>query len=59
MKLPCTVPRNPLTDLQQILNEDLASVAEWLNDHKRTLNVAKCKFMIIGSSQIPEVCREI
>ena len=27
------------TDLQQMLNEDLACVAEWLNDHKRTLNV--------------------
>ena len=39
------------TDLQQMLNEDLASVAEWLNDHKLTLNVAKSKFMIIGSSQ--------
>ena len=39
------------TDLQQMLNEDLASVAEWLNDHKLTLNLAKSKFMIIGSSQ--------
>ena len=34
-----------------MLNEDLASVAKWLNDHKLTLNVAKSKFMIIGSSQ--------
>ena len=39
------------SDLQQMLNEDLASVAKWLNDHKLTLNVAKSKFMIIGSSQ--------
>ena len=39
------------TDLQQMLNEDLASVVEWLNDHKLTLNVAKSKFMITGSSQ--------
>ena len=31
--------------------QDLASVAEWLNGHKLTLNVAKSKFMIIGSSQ--------
>ena len=38
-------------DLQQMLNEDLASVAEWLNDHRLTMNVAKSKFMIIGSSQ--------
>ena len=39
------------TELQQMLNEDLASVAEWLNDHKLTLNAAKSKFMIIRSSQ--------
>ena len=36
-------------DLQQMLNEDLDSVAEGLNDHKLTLNVAKSKFMIVGS----------
>ena len=34
-----------------MLNEDLACVAEEFNDHKLTLNVAKSKFMIIGSSQ--------
>ena len=34
-----------------MLNEDLASVAKGLNDHKLTLNVAKSKFMITGSSQ--------
>ena len=34
-----------------MLNEELAIVAEWLNDHKLTLNVAKSKFMIIGSTQ--------
>ena len=34
-----------------MLNEDLACVAEWLNDHKLTLNVAKSKFMIIGSPE--------
>ena len=38
------------TDFRQMLNEDLASVAKWLNDHRRTLNLAKSKFMIIGSS---------
>ena len=48
--LYCSAKSSP--DLQQMLNEDLASVAEWLNDHKLTLNVvAKSKFMIIGSSQ--------
>ena len=29
------------TDLQQMLNEDLACVAKWLNDHKLTLNVSQ------------------
>ena len=39
------------TELQQMLKEDLASVAEWLNEHNLTLNEAKSKFLIIGSSQ--------
>ena len=38
------------TDLQQMLNEDLAGVAGWLSDHKLTLNKANSKFIIIGSS---------
>lgn len=33
------------TDLQQMLNENVATVAEFLNDHKLALNVAKSKFM--------------
>jgi len=39
-------------DLQQMLNEDLASVAEGLImtiNLQLTLNVAKSKFMIVGS----------
>ena len=39
------------TKLQQMLKENLASVAEWLNEHNLTLNEAKSKFLIIGSSQ--------
>ena len=39
------------TELQQMLKEDLASVAEWLNEHNLTLNEAKSKFLMIGSSQ--------
>ena len=34
-----------------MLKEELASVAEWLNEHNLTLNEAKSKFLIIGSSQ--------
>ena len=48
------------TDLQQMLNEDLASVAEWLNDHKLTLNVAK-SMLLYDNWQLTkaEVHREI
>ena len=37
-------------DLQSKLNADLAVITSWLNDNKLTLNVAKSKFMIIGSN---------
>jgi len=40
---------NSLTDLQLKLNADLAAIKSWLHDNKLTLNVAKSKFMIIGS----------
>ena len=40
---------NSLTDLQLKLNVDLAAITSWLHDNKLTLNVAKSKFMIIGS----------
>ena len=31
-----------------MLNEDLVILAEWLHEHKLTLNVSKSKFMLIG-----------
>ena len=34
--------------LQTILNEDLVILAEWLHEHKLTLNVSKSKFILIG-----------
>ena len=40
---------NSPTDLQLKLNADLAAITSWLHDNKLTLNVAKSKFMIIGS----------
>ena len=40
---------NSPTDLQLKLNVDLAAITSWLHDNKLTLNVAKSKFMIIGS----------
>ena len=33
------------------LNEDLASVSEWLTANKLTLNKSKTEFMITGSRQ--------
>ena len=40
---------NSPTDLQLKLNADLAAITSWLHDNKLTLNVAKSKFVIIGS----------
>ena len=35
-------------DLQTMLNQDLDRLAQWLYQHKLTLNVSKSKFMLIG-----------
>ena len=35
-------------DLQTMLNQDLDRLAQWLYEHKLTLNVSKSKFMLIG-----------
>ena len=40
---------NSPPDLQLKLNAHLAAITSWLHDNKLTLNVAKSKFMIIGS----------
>ena len=34
--------------LRTMLNEDLVILAEWLHEHKLTLNVSKSKFILIG-----------
>jgi len=31
-----------------MLNQDLDKLAQWLYEHKLTLNVSKSKFMLIG-----------
>ena len=35
-------------NLQTMLNQDLDRLAQWLYEHKLTLNVSKSKFMLIG-----------
>ena len=35
-------------DLQTMLNQDLDRLAQWLYEHKLTLNVSRSKFMLIG-----------
>ena len=38
-------------ELQTLLNEDLNRLAQWLHQHKLTLNISKSKFMLIGGSK--------
>ena len=38
-------------ELQNEMNEDLALVKEWLNDHRLTLNITKSKFVVVGGKQ--------
>ena len=38
-------------ELQTLLNEDLDRLAQWLYQHKLTLNISKSKFMLIGGSK--------
>ena len=33
------------------MNEDLALVKKWLNDHRLTLNITKSKFVVVGGRQ--------
>ena len=43
---------NSPTDLHLKPNANLAAITSWLHDNKLTINVAKSKFMIIGSITI-------
>ena len=38
-------------EIQNKMNEDLALVKEWLNDHRLTLNITKSKFVVVGGKQ--------
>ena len=46
-----TLAGNSVDSIELNLNEDLASVSEWLTANKLTLNKSKTEFMIIGSRQ--------
>ena len=46
-----TLAGNSVESIELNLNEDLASVSEWLTANKLTLNNSKTKFKIIGSRQ--------
>ena len=43
------------SELQRLLNEDLHRLAQWLADHKLTLNISKSKFMLIGGTQQTQI----
>ena len=38
-------------EIQNKINEDLALVKRWLNEHHLTLNIAKSKFVVVGGKQ--------
>ena len=46
-----SIPDRTVTDLQPLLNSDLANLNCWLRANKLSFNVAKTEFMIIGSCQ--------
>ncbi len=39
------------TEIQKVLNEDLARVSKWLQENKLTLNATKTKCMLFGTAQ--------
>ena len=46
-----TLAGNSVDSIELNLNEDLASISEWLTANKLTLNKSKTEVMIIGSRQ--------
>ena len=38
-------------EIQNKMNEDLALVKKWLNEHRLTLNITKSKFVMVGGKQ--------
>ena len=43
-------------EIQNKINEDLAHVKRWLNDHRLTLNIEKSKFVVVeGKQQLKHV----
>eukprot|EP00112_Aurelia_sp_Birch-Aquarium-sp1_P001440 Seg1155.1 transcript_id=Seg1155.1/GoldUCD/mRNA.D3Y31 product="hypothetical protein" protein_id=Seg1155.1/GoldUCD/D3Y31 len=43
--------RKNCNEIQNKMNEDLALVKKWLNDHRLTLNITKSKFVVVGGKQ--------
>ena len=46
--------RSVIRELSEKLNRDLLTVAQWMNEHKLTLNLEKTKCILIGSNRKPE-----
>ena len=46
-----SIPGRTVTDLQPLINSDLANLNCWLRANKLSFHVAKTQFMIIGSCQ--------
>ena len=47
-----TASSETITDVESIMNSELANPKEWLISNKLSLNVAKTEFMVIGSKQM-------
>ena len=47
-----TASSETITDVESIMNSELANLKEWLISNKLNLNVAKTEFMVIGSKQM-------
>ena len=47
-----TASSETITDVESIMNSELANLKEWLISNKLSLNVAKTEFMVIGSKQM-------
>ena len=46
-----SVQSNNLSELENLMNAEIANLNTWLEENKLSLNIAKTEFMIIGSRQ--------
>jgi hypothetical protein len=54
-----TASANSMTDLETAVNSDLENLRKWLTANKRSLNVAKTGFMLIGSKPMIKLALNI